>query len=220
MLVSKEKKNEIKSSSIIYIPVLRQTDLLNLVHLSIRGLHSDNQDSNNTKQSNNDKENGPTNSDTSHSQLKGEGITKTANMTTNYNARIQAILWDNSHYTMEQKNELIQELLLQMQRDTELDLLRQTQHKANHNFLVGSGPAAAHLNASNDNMSNNDNHNNNHGIANDNIQNNTNNNSHTTATQLRNSNESNPSVSNENCNNKKKNHRSKINSSPEKKKEK
>ena len=87
------------------------SDLINLVHLSIRGLHTDTDDHNQNTEHN--KQSTTSGSGTSQTHLTGEGIKKPDNMTSKYNAKIQAILQNNTDYTLEEKNEIIQELLMQ-----------------------------------------------------------------------------------------------------------
>merc|ERR1712176_505244 len=69
--------------------------------------------------------------------------------------------------TLQEKNELIRDLLQQAQNDREIQLLRKISIPANRNVLVGSGPQGNtdnnHNNNNNNQNSDNNNQNNNNG---------------------------------------------------------
>ena len=130
---------------------------MHLVHLSVRGVHTENSASSTQENTVQHSKDNPS----------GEGLSSQAKMADCYTSKIQAIIQNNSGMTLQEKNDLIRDLLLQAQNDREIQLLRKISIPANRNFLVGSGPQGNTDNnqhCDNNNQNNNsNNHNNDNG---------------------------------------------------------
>ena len=128
---------------------------MHLVHLSVRGVHTENSASNTQENTVQQSKDNPS----------GEGLSNRAKMADCYTSKIQAIIQNNSGMTLQEKNELIRDLLQQAQNDREIQLLRKISIPANRNVLVGSGPQGNtdnnHNNNNNQNSDNNNQNNNN-----------------------------------------------------------
>ena len=142
---------------------------MHLVHLSVRGVHTENSASNTQENTVQQSKDNPS----------GEGLSNRAKMADCYTSKIQAIIQNNSGMTLQEKNELIRDLLQQAQNDREIQLLRKISIPANRNVLVGSGPQG---NTDNNHNNNNNNQNSDNKNQNNNNSNNQNNDNGTIAT--------------------------------------